>query len=740
MKRIFIFSIGCYLTLCFSAAACGPYFPNSYIIFGGEHLLDLPEVSLDCEISRVLSEMNIAVSETNRTDSTEGYDVRVVEELAGRTLSVDERELYQALPAEVNRESICRRYAEMRKAMLDFGVAKFHEPMRQYEQQFQEQENTEEEPAPLPASFNLAPYESLLQELPAEFSIYVRGAAAYHGKDYSKAIEHFSAVLALPPDQRLCRTTWAAFMLGKSWFWKERAKSIPFFEQARQLAAEGFSDPCNLAKDSIGWQARAETDSGAYVQAIHHYCEFYQVPEFSYVAFESLRWACGRALDAEASYPELAKDPLCRRLLMATFFHSFSVDRTQQTASLSPTAKRWMDAIAGVDASNPFPDADRIAWVLYQEGMMDDAAKWLERADVNSPLSQWVRAKILLHAGKFDEGSAALDSIAALFSEKNDWGVDDGAEGWYKVSKVSRAEYGMACLAAKNYDGALTGFIQAGFWEDAAFVAERVMTSGELARFIEANAAVPEFQRQPASPYDNHQHPSVLEMLRYLLARKLAREGAWEKAIPYYPTDYSVFFRLARKPEGFLTKQAQAMVEHLAAGKNSKISARERAQHYFDAAETLNMELVGFETGPDWNCWGGQFDLGDEAKIRKNIAASLPGVQIDEARLNASQAKPDERFHYRYAAADLMWKCAALLPDNDLLTARALYAGGTYIQNNDPKAADRFYKALVRRNRRLPIAQEADKLRWFPKTFNENLSNEPAPEPTEDKNAPAGSK
>lgn len=61
-----------------------------------------------------------------------------------------------------------------------------------------------------------------------------------------------------------------------------------------------------------------------------------------------------------------------------------------------------------------------------------------------------------------------------------------------------------------------------------------------------------------------------------------------------------------------------------------------------------------------------------------------------------------------------MWRCAQLLPDNDELTAEALYRGGTFLMNRDPKAADRFYKALVRRCGKLPLSRQADALHWFP--------------------------
>ncbi len=88
-----------------------------------------------------------------------------------------------------------------------------------------------------------------------------------------------------------------------------------------------------------------------------------------------------------------------------------------------------------------------------------------------------------------------------------------------------------------------------------------------------------------------------------------------------------------------------------------------------------------------------------------------------EKERNAKHApSPCERFHYRYHAAELMWECAKLLPNNDPLTAEALYMGGRYAMDfKDYKYADKFYKALVNRCRKLPIGKEADEKRWFPK-------------------------
>jgi LysM repeat protein len=55
------------------------------------------------------------------------------------------------------------------------------------------------------------------------------------------------------------------------------------------------------------------------------------------------------------------------------------------------------------------------------------------------------------------------------------------------------------------------------------------------------------------------------------------------------------------------------------------------------------------------------------------------------------------------------------MPDNSEDTARFLCVAGSWIKYRDPKKADIFYKALVRRNRKTAIGMEADRIRWFPR-------------------------
>ena len=55
------------------------------------------------------------------------------------------------------------------------------------------------------------------------------------------------------------------------------------------------------------------------------------------------------------------------------------------------------------------------------------------------------------------------------------------------------------------------------------------------------------------------------------------------------------------------------------------------------------------------------------------------------------------------------------MPDGSEDTARMLCAAGEWLRVRDPKAADRFYKALVRRCGTTPLGREADRIHWFPR-------------------------
>ncbi len=106
----------------------------------------------------------------------------------------------------------------------------------------------------------------------------------------------------------------------------------------------------------------------------------------------------------------------------------------------------------------------------------------------------------------------------------------------------------------------------------------------------------------------------------------------------------------------------------------------------------------------------------DPPFIASNAPADLanPAVTADVIRrTNLYAVKGGKRFHYRYAAADLAWEAAQMLPKNHPLLPRLYNTAGQWLSLRDAQAADRFYQAMVRHCARTPEGEAAEAKRWF---------------------------
>jgi hypothetical protein len=238
--------------------------------------------------------------------------------------------------------------------------------------------------------------------------------------------------------------------------------------------------------------------------------------------------------------------------------------------------------------------------------------------------------------------------------------------------------------------------------------------------------------------------------IRYLLARRLMRSFRGDEAREYYPAEWM--------PQYLVLAQA------LRTGWDEALPADQRAKALFLAAmitRTNGMELIGTEVEPDWRVHAGDYQEGVTVSIRatNENARALVASEDELDRARRHKADPELRWHYRaqagvlaweaaklvpdnfqdatrmlltggrwldscgaegadtlyFQAAALAWEAAKLMPDNSEDTARFLCVAGSWIKYRDPKKADIFYKALVRRNRKTAIGMEADRIRWFPR-------------------------
>ena len=137
----------------------------------------------------------------------------------------------------------------------------------------------------------------------------------------------------------------------------------------------------------------------------------------------------------------------------------------------------------------------------------------------------------------------------------------------------------------------------------------------------------------------------------------------------------------------------------------------------YDDSLITRFAIMDKEVESDYGDWYKEYVTKTKARREemKKARKFIDGSQAEEDRVLESLPTPFKRFHYRYKAADLMWKCAELLPNNDELKAKALCLGGTYLKYRDKDEANKFYKALVKTCGKTRIGMEADKLHWFPR-------------------------
>jgi hypothetical protein len=302
-------------------------------------------------------------------------------------------------------------------------------------------------------------------------------------------------------------------------------------------------------------------------------------------------------------------------------------------------------------------------------------------------------------------------------------------------------------LARSEFIKALDAFRDAALWEDAAYVAERCLTTKELLDYTQRNfpTEVPELteKERESLNYEQQQAHNYGNVFRSLVARRLVREDNYKLARTFFVPP--------------MQKVLDEYTEALAAGADEKKTKMERARSLFHAAwlaRYSGMELMGTLAGPDSGSNDGMTSAGDLAMVRltgkthaiedeeeganeapKPVKFILAVTPEEKKRLAATKLNPERRYHYRHVAAGLAWKAALLMPDGAEETADVLNTAGCWLKNKNEKAADRFYQAIERRCSKTEIGKEAVKLHWLPETrgpwSDEETAREEAGKPKE---------
>ncbi len=585
---------------------------------------------------------------------------------------------------------------------------------------------------------------TLPAEFQSEFADYHRGAS---GSTTEEARKIWEQLLARPAEERHYRSVWAAFMIGKRLLKDGDPEAVNWFQRTRQLAGEGFNDSLGMAADSYGWEGRSEWKQGHPEKAAPLFLTQLALGDESAVVSlkalvpdreptdgllnygpeseEQQKWDAGQknAYDEKVlrELSAASRDPLLRRLvtthILATNSEPFIAEDTGRPAV--NRAARWLKTMEGARLGK-IEDAEYLGWIAYNDGKYDQAARWLALSDGETPAALWLKSKLQKRAGKLEEATKTmarawetLRDHAAYTGWKPARDFSDesvgGGEHW-SFEESASGDLGGLRLARSEFVGALDAFAKAKMWSDAAYIAERVLTTDELKKYVDAQPAV-------ASKTDDANNDS--EKIRYLLGRRLVREDRYEEASPYLPPEYA--------------KTLETYVRALKDAASSSLSKEKRARAFFAAAwiaRYQGMELMGTEGAPDSFLSEGNYPEEDLSKERlaglwiktsyddsgdhkKQLPLWLKPTPQEKARLTSQKIRPDIRFHYRVIAAALAMRAAAFLPDNTDELADVLNYAGRWAQDRDQKMADNCFLILKKRAPKTEIGKRAIAKRWF---------------------------
>ncbi len=574
--------------------------------------------------------------------------------------------------------------------------------------------------------------------LPAVVRDYVAGAVAFAHRDFPGAAGRFRAALGTAAQGPVVpQALWAAFMLGRTLAaMADPSGAAAAFQRTRALAAGGVPDPMELGLASLGEEARLSLRASRFVvrqpgmppasdtaspppthdrvAALEAATRLYaqQATYGSGWGLDSLQLVAETLISDPAWLAQAVRHDLLRELVVDYALASAgsvppdadlqSADNLQgldvlitnmpAATAASGVLNRMATALGGPGTRGPDDDG-RLAAIAYLRGDFDLAKRFL--IDTDGPLADWVRAKLALQESDLPAAAVAFDNAINWLRI---WPATMGAQ----VTARLCAEPGVLAMARGDFPLAMQVFAAvddpASYWGDTAYIAERVLTTDELRRFVAAHVApVPvlpalhgtaqdlEPGYAPAAPFDQSR------ALRDLLARRLMREGRLREAASFFTS-------------ADLQREARSYDKALARSRDA-FWRTGRARGAWDAALIARldgMELFGTEIAPDLKSIDGIFDAG----LGPATAPSGPYTTgMERRRYDASRPSPDLRFHYRYVAIGHARRAASLLPARSQASAAILCrAAGWAFQTDDQELAHDLYRDYVAHGAVVPWA------------------------------------
>jgi hypothetical protein len=566
---------------------------------------------------------------------------------------------------------------------------------------------------------------------PKEVADYVEAARLQASGKTDEARELWKDILGRPAAEKRLRSLWSAWMLAKTSAKQEEC--MDWYARVEEEAKLGGTDVLGLRAAAKSWRGPRAKDP---VESIRLLYESFS--EGRETAAMDLRAATAFLLSSKdpAVLDAAAADPVVRRLVNLDL-HAVLDNRglyLDQNWKVGSEFDPWFAALEKQGAGKA-EDAAWISWALYACGRYEESRKWLSLAVKDDALALWLQAKFDLRDGDTKAAGKNLAEALRLRSSEADWDPANhySESQWFDgVAELQSlndgrllAENGVLSLAQGEYAAALESLRNAGYWSDAAYVAENVLSTNALVAHVRKVA--PEWKAEPgddAEPgsrrYGRGSDPD--NRLRWVLARRLNREKRFKEAREFISPD------LAATLDRYSALDTARRSGKYAGEKQAAIAWEQALMHRHFGAE-----LFSTEAGPDGGAYGWNFPMASlvSARTRKDgwvydydgrgyVSSempehrAIPAVSPDEmVRTRRNGVKIQRRFHYRYGAADLAWEAGKSLPANHPLLAQLYTTAGFWLAPSDPEAADRFYQALVRRCPGTAEGKAADENRWF---------------------------
>lgn len=486
---------------------------------------------------------------------------------------------------------------------------------------------------------------------------------------FTNAIGWFQRVLALPSTEAEPRLVAASYMLARSYFLRGRpgddANAIEQYRKTIELVESEHQDPLGLGYAALGDLGRIWLRQERFSEAANVYTR-----QLVAAGRPDVTISLWRTVSALSEHNDIVEreigSPIVQRLLIA--FTLSRADRTCDALGASycgddypaPNAENGnprkvplLDAISHLKAEEvQWPD--RVAAIAYSAGNYEMTADLLKHS--STPYADWIRAKLALHSGDMDGAAKFFAKASKSFATNQSDSVPQ-----YVVERLN-GELGVLSLSRRSYVEAMYQLSAARYFSDASYVAERVLTIGELKAVVDKE--------------------DWADRYRDLLARRLARVDRFDDAIPYY-ADQNV------------KSKATQYAEYRHQGKSAE-PAIKKAEGFYNAAMLefeLGLELMGTEGCPDLAPYQGAFGA-----PCGQYPVDTPYTTDDEKnRFDVSAAAPDKRFHYRSVSVKHLLLAADNLPRRSHVISAVLCNGVAWLQKHNRDDNEYLTKAVYQR-------------------------------------------